>query len=146
MDFVAVILFTQQVFHLEWLFFFILLILKIIIVLDQVSVWCCLQSDAYIKRHNVVFYSPKDEEVTLLYEFIFVVFHRGDIVKKNIVKNVGFRKKTKGGNGHIGDVAHRRGRRGGCKPSAHYKNLFSNILGGLNIKKLVKELTRSGLQ
>ena len=111
MDFVAVIFFTQQVFHLEW-FFFILLILKIIIVLDQVSVWCCLQSDAYIKRHNVGFYSPKDEEVTLLYEFIFVVFHRGDIVKKNIVKNVRFRKKTKGGNGHIGDVAHRRGRGG----------------------------------
>ena len=41
-----------------------------------------------------------------------MVFHRGDIVKKNIVKNVRFRKKTKGGNGHIGDVAHRRGRGG----------------------------------
>ena len=41
-----------------------------------------------------------------------MVFHRGDIVKKNIVKNVRFRKKTKGGTGHIGDVAHRRGRGG----------------------------------
>ena len=56
----------------------------------------------------------KDEEITLSqHEFIFVVFHWGDIVSKVLSKEWGLEKRWKGGDGYIGEVAHRRGERGG---------------------------------
>ena len=43
MDFVVKMLFTQQVFHLQYLFLFRLLLLLQIIISDQTSAWCRLE-------------------------------------------------------------------------------------------------------
>ena len=66
-----------------FIFFGVLLILEI------VTIW-----DVYKKACNV-FYSSKNEEITLPHEVYFCVlpiFHWGDIVGKSLAKSVGFRK------------------------------------------------------
>ena len=54
---------------------------------------------------------------------------------KSIVKSVGFRKKMKGGMAIKGRLLIE-----GDKPPAHYGNVFSNILGGLKIKKIIERI------
>ena len=75
-----------------------------------------------IKKHVTSF--SKDEEITLSHEFIFDVFHWGNIVKKVLSKAWGLEKNKKVGNA----------------------NLFSNILGKLKIKKSAKEFLRFDCQ
>ena len=43
-----------------------------------------------------------------------MIFHWCDIIKKNIVQSLGFGKKNKGGDSHIGEFVHKREWRGGC--------------------------------
>ena len=62
MDFAAVMLFTQQVFHLEFLLLFR--------IKSQPGV--AYKSVDYKKTFNVVFKSSENEEITLPHEFIFV--------------------------------------------------------------------------
>ena len=62
MDFVAVILFTQQVFHLECSLLFR--------IKSQPGV--AYKSVVYKKACNVVFKSSENEKITLPHEFIFV--------------------------------------------------------------------------
>ena len=62
MDFAAVMLFTQQVFHLEFLLLFR--------IKSQPGV--AYKSVDYKKTFNVVLKSSENEEITLPHEFIFV--------------------------------------------------------------------------
>ena len=84
MDFAAVMLITQQDFHLECLFF-----LGVFLILEIVTI-----SDVYKKACNV-FQSSKNEEITLPHEVYFCVypiFHWGDIVGKVLPKAWGSEK------------------------------------------------------
>ena len=71
------------------------------------------KSTNYCHFWAVLGFAFKDEEITLLHEFIFVIFHWCDIIKKNIVQSLGFGKKNKGGDSHIGEFVHKREWRGG---------------------------------
>ena len=48
-------LFTQQVFHVECLFFF--WIILIVIILYQISAWCCLQKWCLWKKYIMLFFT-----------------------------------------------------------------------------------------
>ena len=79
MDFVAVMLFTQQLFHLECLLLFQ--------IKSQLGV--AYKSAVYKKAFNVVFESSKNEEIVLPHEFIFCaypLFHWGNIDGKVLPK------------------------------------------------------------
>ena len=74
MGFVAVMLFTRslyKVFELECL---ILLIIKVIIILNQISAWSCLSIFFFFYKNacNVLSQSSKEKESTLPHEIIFV--------------------------------------------------------------------------
>ena len=72
MDFVAVMLFTQQVSNLECLFFFwLILILDFVLIKSQSGVG--YKSVPYKKSMQRCFQPSKNEEITLPREFIFVL-------------------------------------------------------------------------
>ena len=90
MDFLAVILFAQQVFHWECYLFLILLIHDIYrYYFGSYLCLILLLKVLHIKGH--VFYSSKNEQILLPHEFIFV-FIIGTILSKCIAKR---------GNGHV---------------------------------------------
>ena len=107
MDFVAVLLYTQQV------FFF----LKCLLVFQ-------IKSKCYKKLFNTDFLSSKNEEITLPHEFIFVFVWSfiGALLSETSCQKHGVQKKYKkrkvkgwGGGSHIGLSIE-----GGFKSSAHY--------------------------
>ena len=86
MYFVAVMLFTHQVFHLECL------LLLFQIKSQPADVY---KSIVYKRAFKVVFKSSKNEKITMPHEFIFVfylVFHWGNIVGKVLPKPGEFEK------------------------------------------------------
>ena len=105
-DFIAIIVFTQQVLHLQCLFFFLTLY----------NIWGCYYFESKLmlvmlmkmllikKICNVVLYSSEHEEITFLYVYfcVYLVIHWDDIVQtmlSNVVKEMG------GGGGGGGWVA-----------------------------------------
>ena len=74
MDFVGLMLFTQQVFHLEYVFFFFdsFWYLRLLLFRIKSQPGVVYKSVVYKKACSVVFQSSKNEEMTLLHEFIFV--------------------------------------------------------------------------
>ena len=125
MDFVAVTFFTwslYKVFQLECL---ILLVIKIIIISNQISVWSCL-SKFFIKNRVTFFLSllKKKEELCHMKLFLCssIWYFTEAILSKNSYQKLGVQKKIKRRDGHIvglwgGGVG---GHRRGIKPSAHY--------------------------
>ena len=125
MDFVAVTFFTwslYKVFQLECL---ILLVIKIIIISNQISVWSCL-SKFFIKNRVTFFLSLLKKRKNFATWNCFCVHLSGislrQYCQKILTKSWGFRKKIKRRDGHIvglsgGGVG---GHRRGIKPSAHY--------------------------
>ena len=115
MDFVAVMLFTQQIFYSKWLFFFWrLLILELVVILDQISAyWHCLWKCCLWEKACTItfFFSLLKTNIfsTWIYFCSYLVFHWGNIVKKSAVKNKGFRKTIKWGDDHRGRVVYERG-------------------------------------
>ena len=73
MDFVAVMIFTQQVFHLHVYFSFECLILGIVVILDQISTCCLVLS---IKKHATLL------SLINMKKQRYLVFHRGDFAKR----------------------------------------------------------------
>ena len=111
MDFVTVMLFIQQVFHLEcldlfWFFLYLRLLYYYFRSNHQPGV--AHKHDIYKKTCNIVFYSSTDDEITFPHEFIFV-FVWSDIVKKKLWSKVGYWKKNKKGGWLFRGVVHRRG-------------------------------------
>ena len=94
MDFAAVMLFTQQVFHLECLLLFR--------IKSQPGV--AYKSVVYKKAFKVVFKSSKNEKLTLPHECLFLCLSGislGRYCRKSLAKS-GFGKNIKRGDGHKG--------------------------------------------
>ena len=116
MDFVAVVLFTHQVFHFIYNVYFYF---------D--SRWYPTLSLFRIKSqpgaaYKSIFYkkkSSKNEKITLPHEFIFVFIRYciGRYRRKSLAKSGDSKKRLKKGDGHIGELSVEEG---GLKPSAHY--------------------------
>ena len=94
MDFVAVMLFTQQLFHLECLLLFQ--------IKSQLGV--AYKSAVYKKPFNVVFESSKNEEIVLPHEFVFVLirYFIGEILMEKSCQKFGVDGKNIKRDGHIG--------------------------------------------
>ena len=95
MDFVTVMLFIQQVFHLECLVlfcFFLCLRLLYYYFRSNHQPGVAHKHDIYKKTCSIVFYSSTDDEITFPHEFIFV-FVWSDIVKKKVVVKSGVLEK-----------------------------------------------------
>ena len=73
MDFVAVLIFTQQVFHSHVYFSFECLILGIFVILDQISACCLVLS---IKKHATLL------SLINMKKQRYLVFHKGDMAER----------------------------------------------------------------
>ena len=98
MYFVAVMLFTHQVFHLKCLFFFLLLLIRDTCYYFGSNLRLVLLMKVLFMKKvcNVVFQSSKNEEMTLPHEFIFLLirYFIGTKLSRKFVKSDGFSKKT----------------------------------------------------
>ena len=103
-------LFTQQLFHLECLFFFRrILIHRIVIILDQITAWCCLEKCCLLKKHITFFFSLLKMKKKLNHMGLFLCLSQGQYNQKNVVKSRVFGKNINRWDGHMGRVAHVRG-------------------------------------
>ena len=105
MDFGKIMLFTQQVFHLQHLFFFYIFLIPEI---------------TYKKPCNIVLQSSKHEETTYPHKFLFLcypIFYWGYVIKKMFSKVGAMKKYIKGGGDIWGvrGVAYRGGVQTSCK-------------------------------
>ena len=90
-DFVSEMPFTQQLFHLEFLFFVsIILVLTIIIILDQILAWSCLEKRCLSKKHMTLFFSLLKMKKKLCLMSLFLCLSRislGRYSKKSVIKS-----------------------------------------------------------
>ena len=89
MDFVAIMLFTQQVFHIQYLFFFQIILIHALLLFGRKSQPDVSYKVLLIKECSVlsvVLYSCRHEEITVPHEFIFVFnpCNTGEILAKNV--------------------------------------------------------------
>ena len=114
-DFISEMPFTQQLFHLEFLFFvwIILVLTIIIIILDQILAWSCLEKRCLLKKHMTLFFSLLKMKKKLCLMNLFLCLSRislGRYSKKIVIKSVcvGGARHTHRGIDHLGGAAHRR--------------------------------------
>ena len=119
MDFVKAMLFTQQVFHLECLFFcwHLRLLLFWIKSLPSVAYKFCLQ-----KKHVTLFFSllKMKKQLCRVSLFLFIQYSNGAILSEQSCQKRGVRKKYKKWGMAIWGFSIA----GGFKPSAHYGHSF----------------------
>ena len=112
-DFVSEMPFTQQLFHLEFLFFVsIILVLTIIIILDQILAWSCLEKRCLSKKHMTLFFSLLKMKKKLCLMSLFLCLSRislGRYSKKSVIKSAcvcvcvwGGPRHTYSGTDHLG--------------------------------------------